>query len=90
MPRLPRLTFTGFLVHVQAVSSRTGAVVANLQIAAEMGAVAISGQTLVDVCGDGDTQSFQTVFMTTFFLMVAHSNHELSRPVNEVIIFSAL
>lgn len=55
MSRLPHLTFTGFLVHLQAVPSRAGAVVANLQIAAEMGAVAISGQTLVDVCGDGDT-----------------------------------
>lgn len=54
-----------------------------------MGAAAISNQTLVVVCGYADTHSFQIVFMTTIFLIVAqfdseltHSNHRLSRPVS--------
>lgn len=55
--RPPPLTFTGLLVHLQAVSSRAGAVKAHLQIGALMGAAAISGQTLIFVCGDAYTQS---------------------------------
>lgn len=87
--RRPPLTFTGFLVQFQSVSSRAGAVVANLQIAAVMGAAAVFGQTLIVVCGDTDKQSFQKVFLMTIFLMVAqihseltHSNHKLARPVS--------
>lgn len=66
------------------------AVEAKLQIITEMGATAIVDQTLIVVCGYTNTQSFQTVFMTTIFLIVAqldgdltHPNHRLPRPVSQ-------
>lgn len=77
MSDFPAVTFTGFLVHLQAVSSRAGAVKANFQIAAIMGAATISSQTLVVVCRYPNTQRFQIASMTTIFLIVARFHSEL-------------
>lgn len=76
------LTFTGFVVRLQPVSSRAGAVVANLQIVAVVRAAAISGQTLIVVCRDKQAKSFQIIFTTTKSLAdreFTHSNHKLCR-----------
>lgn len=60
------------------------AVEAKLQIITEMGATAIVDQTLIVVCGYTNTQSFQTVFMTTIFLRVAQLDGELTHPNNRL------
>lgn len=76
------LTFAGFVVRLQPVSSRAGAVVANLQIVAVVRAAAISGQTLIVVCRDKQAKSFQIIFTTTKSLAdreFTHSNHKLGQ-----------
>lgn len=63
------LTFTGPVVCHQVVPRPARAVEAEIQIIADMGAAAVVDQTLVDICGYADTQSFQTLFRTTVFLI---------------------
>lgn len=52
---LQALTFAGFLVHLQAVSSGTGAVETDLQIVAVVRTAAVVELALVNICGNADT-----------------------------------
>lgn len=52
---LQALTLAGFLVHLQAVSSGTGAIETNLQVAACVRTAAIVELALVNICGNADT-----------------------------------